>query len=490
MSGQRLIVAGTAPPLAGQNLACKPTTISPMTDIIEDILAGRFTLELPKCRLIQRRPSNPTMYEGAGFVDQLPDGTLRLRMHATCSVPQMERFKEAMNMTWQAGKVLGDDHYYDFEAQDNQGGTWQAERESIKESCGLGDVVYSDLRTLTRRTEWAKPGWARQWRTRVELDLPWNATTDLPNGGWRFDRFIHEDAEFEWAVQKVPSGSKIDFTVRSQAASEGAATDFLRALSILVGGPIQPAVTQTRNGEELTTRLHRPTQESVSALLTPLPHPRLNQSVDFNRFIHCCLDSGTSAADGIDRLGVLYQFWHRIQAAHQKDVENSALVLSVAIEGVVKAIYLNEHDGDASVLPQIEEAAEAIKTITLGERARQILSSALANAKTASPRGVLLRLAEQGLIEKKHVEAWRRLRNTGAHGELLEDDPSSFQRYMDTYWVCMDLFFRLFLCAIGYRGARQDYSAAQWPVVGFPPGTQAESLVESVSSDAPTAEMQ
>lgn len=442
-----------------------------MTDVVGEALAGHFALELPECRLVQCGRDNSTVYKGSGFVDQLPDGTLRLRMHAKCSVSQSKRLSNAFNGNFKPGKVLGEDHYYDLTARDMHGHEWSAKRQTIKENSGLGDVVYSDLTKLTRRNASTAAGWFCQWHVLSDLDLPWNATTELPNGGWRLDRFIHDDPDYAWTVHKTATGVKIDFGVKACEDSERHAKDFLWALSILAGKPLQPIVSQTRDGEYVSTHLHRPAPLAKNTLLHPLAPARLNEPSDYTRFLRCCLDHGTTHDVDPSPLRVVYQFWHRIQAAYEKDVENSALVLSVAVEGLLKALYLCEHDADATLLPQLDEATKVLKTLVLGDRARAILASALGNARKATPTGVLYRLCEQEVIAKEHVDAWKRLRNTGAHGELLEDDPVAFQTYMDTYWVCLDLFYLLALLAIRYRGSRTDYASDGWPVFRFPPET-------------------
>lgn len=436
-----------------------------MADIVEDVLEGRFTLELPQARLVQRGSDNPIVYEGAGFIDQLADGELRLRMHAKCSVPALDRFSAAMNLHVQPGKFLDEDHYYDFQARDMAGNQWEAERQAIKENSGLGDVVYSDLKLVHRKVDWAAPGWAKQWHVQVELDLPWNATTELPNGGWRFDRFVHEDDNYKWSVQKLSGRSKIELEVKSDPDPGRRALDFLWALSMLVGAPLYPIVSQTRDGAHSTTVLHRPVRASPNPLLKPLPPPQLDRSGDFLRFISCCLDAGTSGDPS--PLRTIYQFWHRIQAAHEKDIENSALVLSVAIEGLIKGLCVNEHDVDLGLLPQLQAAAEFIKPLALSQRAREILTAALGNAKKPTARGVLFRLRDQGVIGGEHIEAWKRLRNTGAHGELLEDNTAALQAHLDNYWICLDLFYRLTLVAISYRGTYTNYSADGWPIQIF-----------------------
>jgi hypothetical protein len=161
--------------------------------------------------------------------------------------------------------------------------------------------------------------------------------------------------------------------------------------------------------------------------------------------------------------------------AWENDLENSALVLSVAIEGLIKEAFASEHDVDAEFIDQLDRAKPILEKVELDKRARNCVLASIGNARKPRVGDVLHRLVEQGALHDGHVKAWSALRNTAAHGGTLADDDLALQAYIDRFHICLDLFYRLVFVIIGYRGHHRDYSVVcspaqqEWPIVPFPP---------------------
>jgi hypothetical protein len=185
----------------------------------------------------------------------------------------------------------------------------------------------------------------------------------------------------------------------------------------------------------------------------------------------CCLRQAEPPPAVEDQLLVLYRFWWRILRAHQGDVENSSLVLSVAIEGVLKALFLSEHDADAEFCDLVEAAKPAIDRLDIDERVRSSIFTSLKHAVAPKPQATMRRLKEQGVLTDVHIKAWSGMRHKGAHGAMLEDDEGQFQRHIDRFFCCLDLFYRLLFTATRYKGGFIDYSARGWRPSMFPPST-------------------
>ncbi len=169
----------------------------------------------------------------------------------------------------------------------------------------------------------------------------------------------------------------------------------------------------------MLNRLHEPDTEK---LLAPIGTQR-----EFAEDAHLFLERFMEKAVDEKKIGegpcdLAHRYWHRILRARESDIENSSLVLSVAVEGLVKQTLLSEKDVDSEFVKQAEEAEHILENLTLGSRALSAIKSSLGNAKQPRVQDTLRRLATAGVISKAHLKAWGKLRNAAAHGNVLEDD--------------------------------------------------------------------
>ena len=166
---------------------------------------------------------------------------------------------------------------------------------------------------------------------------------------------------------------------------------------------------------------------------------------------------------------MLYRFWHRILRARHGDIENSSLVLSVAIEGIIMALCASEQDVDAQFLRLVEAAKPSVEGLAISERVRNSLLEHLKHAVNPRPMETMQRLKEQRVLTEAHIKVWRKMRNSGSHGAQLEDDDKEIEAHWQRYLCCLDMFYRLLFLVIGYKGNYVDRSRVGWPITRFPP---------------------
>ena len=93
---------------------------------IEQFLQGRFELDCPKIELIPcETDSNKTPLTGSGFISINEDGYFGLKVYFPTTFTIDETFER---LGWEAGKVIGDEFYYNLIAHDITGNTWFAEK--------------------------------------------------------------------------------------------------------------------------------------------------------------------------------------------------------------------------------------------------------------------------------------------------------------------------------------------------------------------------
>lgn len=443
-----------------------------MIEAIEkELIAGRFSRSLPHCEVRQCGAERPWVFTGPAFVDQDADGRLLLRMFATEELSLAERAEHSVGQHLTPGVLMPDDTYYDVEARDQRGTIWRAARQTVEKRFDLGNELRIHLLHFESVQDAGAGGTAgAAWFIPGKFELPWHESTETERGGFRVDRFGSEVGDLGWTAHKRDDGLEVGLRVKGPAL-EPHATRFLQALSMLIGQALTPLVSYTSVDGQYVTRIHAPSKPAANVpraqLVCPLPI-RIYEQGDAHTFLSRCLQAAVSyQPEPAETLRILYQFWYRILRAHQADIENSSLVLSVAIEGVVKALCFSQEDGDPEFADLAEQSKPKIEDLDIDVRVKDALMSSLKHSVTPKPKGSMSRLLEQGVITKVHIDAWNRMRNTGAHGTLLEDDQTKFQQHLNRYFACLDLFYRLMFIAIGYRGNHIDYSSTGWPTRGF-----------------------
>ena len=450
-------------------MATKLQTTVPIADpILSEVAVGKFSLSLPRCELRQCGMENPLILSGTGFVDQEADGCLALRMFVTEKYDVREGMNKLGFGTFTSGVIVPENSYYDIRGTAQNNASWRAEAQSVNPSFGVGTeirVSLSHLEKVETLPKLVELG-VKRWFIPGKFKLPWHVVTQTEHS-WSRDRFESGDANFAWAIKKADGGIDVQFTVKNGQTLEPHATRFMQAMAMLVGRPLRPLVTSTVSGNECITRVHRRPALERSSLVPPIELGHF-EPADAHQFLTCCLRRAEQPPETNDQISVLHGFWWRILRSYQNDIENSSLVLSVAIEGVLKALFLSELDADAAFCSLVNAAKPAIKRLDVNERVRSSILSSLGYATKPRPQDAMRRLTEQGVLTDVHIDAWKALRHKGAHGAMLKDDLKELQKHLDHFHCCLDLFYRLLFTVIGYRGGCIGYSTRGWPPSTFP----------------------
>jgi hypothetical protein len=451
---------------------------------IDAFLAGTLEIPFAQCRLTQRGVSMPIMYEGPGLLMQDADCNPRLRLFAQY-VPSHEAIPRDLFRPFAPGTIVPEPEYYDLVAVDLTGAEWSAERLSLSTTYGTTGT-YMEARPwhVDKResVEGSSNGGTLRAFLRDEIRLPWHIVTKQGEFGGRLDVFASETAGCSWHVKKKDEGVELTFTARDGDLQHHFER-FLRAFSILVGRDVRPTFFVMKDGGSRVTRLQRryPANEG-SAIVTPLNLDRAAADAgDAHAFLAChMVHSRGEFPEPYDYSEVMYRSWHRILRASKGDIENSSLVLSVAIEGVIKTVFASDHDADEDFHAQVTDVRPRLKAMDLPDRVRQCIQSSLGNALKPRVQDVLKRLIAQGAISQAHIDAWKELRHAAAHGELLiADSEPALQAHLNRFHCSLDLFYRLVFVIIRYRGKHCDLSTPGWPESLFPPmNTASRSLAD------------
>lgn len=357
--------------------------------------------------------------------------------------------------------------YYDLEGKDPFGKVWKAYRISIDTDFGAGTYVRAHLRILEK----TEPSLKRAERPMVKaflpgkIELPWHMVTETSERSWELDQFGRKAAIFEWRITKTDDGAWLSF-IAENSPIEPYFKAFLRGLSILTGKWLKPICLSIYEGDQQTTRVLSPLQELNSAkLLAPIGTQK-----EFADDAHLFLERFIGkAADEKEKNSCewAHQYWHRILKVRDNDIENSSLVLSVSVEGLITKTLISKRDVDQEFIKLADEALPILVDAGLSPRVLSCVLSRLENAKNPRVQDTLRRLASEGVIREAHFKAWEKLRHSAAHGGALEDDDRVLQVHLNRFHVCLDLYYRLVFLLIGYEGRHIDYGTMGWPTCAF-----------------------
>lgn len=439
-----------------------------MEEICKKLLARTYEMPLPNCQLRQCGANDPIIYEGPGLVTQNEHGRLRLLVFAA-SVEESEKFDRTFKRPLDPGQLVPETEYYDFQCIDQFEVRWTAKRLSIDPNFGAGTYIQAEPLNFEKTESLSEISRKAKVTAFVpgKIDLPWHNKTTLGNSSVVVDRFEFEEDSFRWVVRKVENGIWLVFE-SSEDPIEQYFSDFIRALSILTGQLLQPIVYEIIEHQKRITRLCNTSLELDQAkLLPPIPLRRPNAQ-DAHTFLKYFIKHLHGETVESSQGKLIHRYWHRILRARENDIENSSLVLSVAIEGLIKEVFASKDDLDSDFVKQLEHAKPILKNSGLQERALSCVLSSIGNAMRPRTQDVLQRLIREQLIEEKHLTAWKKMRHAAAHGEAITDEASAFQSHIDRFHICLDIFYRLVFKLIGYAGQHNDFSSFGWPVSTFP----------------------
>ncbi len=439
-----------------------------MDDIQPKLLAGTFEMPLANGKLTQVGPSPQYTYTGPALVSQDADRGLRLRLFAP-GMPMTDFSNRQEAHSLKPGQLIPDSYYYDFEGIDVFGRHWTSNRlwlnpdfsEEITYIQASPSMLRVEVENFEQSTNIAG---LRAFVPGLPI-LPWHEFSKIGETKTSRDRFEHDASGFLWRVRRAADKEGVWINFKAETALEDRSEDLLRALSILAGRNMQPIIDELRLHDRKIIRIHNHLHEPNAARLAPPmklhgPH----QAAHAHAFVLCYLMRASSTSETArERCNLAHKFWMKILRARENSIETAALILSVAIEGVIKEMYASDEFLDPEFLRQAEKAKAILKKTAIEERAMACVLSSLGNASRPRVGDVLRRFVEIGVIGQAHFEAWKTLRNSAAHGETVDNDQGALQLLINHYHLCLDLFYRLLMQFIGYEGSLVDFGADWWP---------------------------
>lgn len=166
------------------------------------------------------------------------------------------------------------------------------------------------------------------------------------------------------------------------------------------------------------------------------------------------------------RFESLYSQWERVWHSFQSQNSITALVLSVAIEGLLNDIYIPEiiKTQDRSQLEsEIEKVKARLKLLDLSKADLDRLMSSVSHWKNVTPSKALDHLISHGILTKEDKSLWTSLRNSSAHPKVTEGNLAKEKHEHEKVLSCLNLFHKLMLNTLSYSGPIALFRIGQEP---------------------------
>jgi len=430
---------------------------------LAEIANNNFNLDFVQARLVQQASAQPRMYEGSGSVFQDASGKLQLKLYCRVENAEEEFSAAFIGQTLTPGQLVGPDHYYSFEGVDLTGQTWTASDIAIDVQTGVsaGGSVVCARRLRQIQSDSVLTSVSNEQAVLIvpgTFRVPF--THAQPGTGEKgLSACTLELGDAATASVKTKDGALIVVLTLTNQNSKDYTLRVLEALGIAIGALLRPQVEVIlANGQrrQVVSSLGNDAARS-HALVPAVPTGDRKSFRDFQAFVVKFLAAFSGPYDQ------LAGYWFRVLSAFGNSLENQALVLTTAIEGVLKAYFPKEAKPDAEYLRQLAETKPVVRELTIGQRAQQQLLNSLGNAKKPTAANALHALETQGRIPQNLRNVWKDLRNKMSHADELQWDDAKSQLFINDVYGCLELFYRLVMLHIGYEGRVTSFSKVGWP---------------------------
>lgn len=312
------------------------------------------------------------------------------------------------------------------------------------------------------------------------IDTPANVATittvqesdeERPRKGFERNVWAIACGDLRIRIRRGETGFEIKVLAQAAGIPAGLDTRLEESIWFCLGQPLTADIVQYRRGDRAGVLVRsRGRSEKLRAAFAP--------------YSTGMVDSATVLADVFCRyLQYVSQYeeqrFHPLsvlvrKALRSRDgtIEEAALALSVAIEGVLHHGFEHMGRAKAGVVDAVRKLEalleDHLKSSVLKDRVEGFLRA----VTRPNPRTALQTLATGGVVTEEQVNAWERLRHAAAHGKEYDISFRELYQLSQHLRVLLNvLVFEL----IRYAGPYTDYGTVGWPTRRGSDGERAAS---------------
>jgi len=444
------------------------------SDEITAIMENRYSIDCVQLVLAPQLPgTDQKKHRGAGLISQAPDGSFSLKMYCNGNVLPRDVFPR---LDWKAGELIHEEYYYRLTANDIKGRQWEAKWIIPDIHSGPdpnGYIVHADIRELSYSSDLYDevatyyagiyfPG---------DINIPFNtAVTEkkMVDGQRRsssvnlnVSKFSACDIEFEiekdvgWLMLNALSDTAID---------DALVMRLVESLQFVLARSLSWSIVELIHGKTRKVRVKSSQRNVNKSRVQPPVH---FQAVDRSNKVWSLFGRYLSHTKTYDEelWHPVFRWIHAVIESGCSSLDTESLILSVAIEGLLREEFDNLYYRNAELQKQIEDVRCGMEKLVLEPSFKNRVFGFFGNMLKPRAKDFLHILKNKNLLDPRLLDEYDKLRNSTAHGELA--DSSKFQVHLDRCAAVLVLFYHIIFLTIGYSGPYTDYSTRGFPEKEF-----------------------
>jgi len=409
---------------------------------VEELLAGLYTNEFTEITLTQQTIENPKVINGSGFI-YYKENTPHLKFLHKEIDPQTKATPTYFDLSH--GEIIDDKYLFSLKAIDLHGNLWQAKDVDPyvnMRASQQGISIDCEIYKLISKRERISNKYTTLFYTPQKIKIPCNHFQNLGEGGQRRTRSVFELDKIKVTI--LLEDNYTSFLLESDDVfSYEYATSILDSLSIASGYLLSPALVVLQENNINTLIFRKISNYPKVQLMEFIPQRNPSHLNDWVQFSQAYIKK-------FENDKTFYYYWLKIFNAHQSDLENETLSLTVSIEGVVNKFHSNFKVDDIDFINLCSESKPAIDVLKINERVKSSIFSLLERSGKSSIKGILFNMADKGIFPKDLARTWFKARNRSAHAEHFKKH--AWQENLSNYSSCLTLFYILLNYHIEYKG--------------------------------------
>ncbi|MTJ55795.1 hypothetical protein FJR38_25580 [Anabaena sp. UHCC 0253] len=458
------------------------------------------TLHIDCSKIILRNESinPPKIYEGTGYISRNSEGQLEVKLFYVNDDPLMsfmehleELGEKRGNLTViddisaKIGAIIEESEYFSLSAFDCQGREWKSMRVIIGERNSNGSLIAQFHEISCNFSIKSNEKASLYLKLPREIDFPSNSSkidkminpsNDLIRAEEELKHLYFKPAahffacDYEFLIKHQDNSTIIEVNTNCDKLPEMIETRICEALQFVLGDFIEWSMLELNEKDKKTIR--------IQSFYTQNYKPKLQPPIRFEKL------------DITDDIWYLYEHylkhilqyskksWHpisgwisRILQARVSYLDSELLTIAVAVESLLKIEPLKKlseskfsslktKSNNLNFESQKSLIVDTIKELNIDDSLQKRLEVFLNQMNSVTTTDRLWNLVEQGLLNQNLVEAWKKVRNQTAHGDVVK--PTEIDKYLKLCNKVTVLFNHLVFLAIGYTGNYTDYSEIGW----------------------------
>lgn len=452
-----------------------------MFDIDETIEAfRRGTLDIDcKLMVLAQHKEGGECFEGQGYIRQADGGALTFKIYVAKHNAEPLGHLKAM-FRGGAGRLYGDEAFYDLEATGHDGTHWTATRILLVPHWDTTDMtvlVHGNMQSMTAHLDMPQNRHYLRLHFFEEHKVPLFHWSEIEEHGNRYhvtDRAKFEACGARFEVrQREGSGDTIVELTSETALPAAFDLRIQEALQYLTAKSAFWRARLQSHDKELHLELSSPWRKSARTQLSPPISPA---SVHFRehgwRLFEAYLTYVTQKTQGTHWNPVAYHLYNACETT-ANSVDAWAVGISVAVEAVTGLIAITGDVDRAKELTVYQKRVLAwlAEQTDLSADIVKRAQGQICSMSNKSPKDTLYALTATGRVKKNYVNAWNYLRNRHVHPklkDLAKPTPVDMQKLLDHIHKVEVLLRQLTFHLIGYEGPFTDYGVHDFPSEQYP----------------------